>query len=83
MSKLVGYRRFTSKKNGKDYCVAEIETPFNGMSFSSFTATMATTLSLWHSLTGCWTDRCGLLLSMNRYTGKFQTMVGVAGSCAL
>ncbi len=26
MSKLVGYRRFTSKKNGKDYCVAEIET---------------------------------------------------------
>ena len=69
MSKLVGYRRFTSKKNG--------------MSFSSFTATMATTLSLWHSLTGCWTDRCGLLLSMNRYTGKFQTMVGVAGSCAL
>lgn len=29
MSKLVGYRRFTSKKNGKDYCVAEIETPFS------------------------------------------------------
>ena len=29
MSKLVGFRRFTSKKNGKDYCVAEVETPFN------------------------------------------------------
>ncbi len=29
MSKLVGYRRFTSKKNGKDYCVAEVETPFS------------------------------------------------------
>ena len=29
MSKLVGYRRFTSKKNGKDYCAAEVETPFS------------------------------------------------------
>lgn len=29
MSKLVGFRRFTSKKNGKDYCVAEVVTPFN------------------------------------------------------
>ena len=29
MAKLLGYRRFTSKKNGKDYCVAEIETPFS------------------------------------------------------
>lgn len=28
MSKLVGYRRFTSKKNGKDYCVAQVVTPY-------------------------------------------------------
>lgn len=34
MSKLVGYRRFTSKKN-KDYCVAEIETPFNSRETSA------------------------------------------------
>lgn len=24
MTKLVGYRRFTSKKNGKDFCVANV-----------------------------------------------------------
>ena len=35
MSKLVGYRRFTSKKNGKDYCVAEIETPFSSRDTAS------------------------------------------------
>lgn len=35
MSKLVGYRRFTSKKNGKDYCVAEVETPFSTRETSS------------------------------------------------
>lgn len=35
MSKLVGYRRFTSKKNGKDYCVAEIETPFSSRETAS------------------------------------------------
>lgn len=29
MSKLVGFRRFSSKKNGKDYCVAEVVSPFS------------------------------------------------------
>ena len=29
MTKLVGYKRFTSKKNGKDYCVANVITTYN------------------------------------------------------
>ena len=35
MSKLVGFRRFSSKKNGKDYGVAEVVSPFSQRELSN------------------------------------------------